>query len=520
MIFSMETTNKIDIKRNGIYYTPGILANCLAEEVIEKPDIEILDPACGEGALLHAAQRRCRSIIRGRQKGPTLFGCDNNHSGKRPKGISGSRFFQTDFLKLSLVEKFDLILMNPPYVRHHLINEKDRNEYRACIPEIKKFMKSSDLWVYFLIKSLIHLKRGGCIATILPWSFLEANYARDVRAQLIGNFARIRVLALSGEYFDKAQERVVLLWLKRYGEKTRSIQICYSDELAGKHKYYELDEKEWVAGKVIFSKKYDIEDILRRYIDEFGFSRFGEHARVLIGVVTGADKFFIIDRDTAKKLGFDKKNLLPVIKTSRKLGALNIDGYVPKNVLIGFPQNPNEKHWNYIMQGEDQGLHLRAHSIRRDPWYSVSAGKVPDAFFPYRMSRMPHIVLNDGGFQCTNSVHRIYFNKSRKNEIEWLQISLLSIVGQLSLEAYSKSYGKGVLKIEPYALRKALVKNSDLKIPRRIYKAISSYILKDEKEKAAKLATEFVNNTFGIPVDLSDQTFCALEELKSRRLPR
>ena len=42
-------------------------------------------------------------------------------------------------------------------------------------------------------------------------------------------------------------------------------------------------------------------------------------------------------------------------------------------------------------------------------------------------------------------------------EIKWKKIRLLSVVGQLSLESFSKTYGRGMLKIEPNTLKKSLV---------------------------------------------------------------
>ena len=51
---------KVDqVKANGVHYTPPELAKFLAEVVAERLSVgthamEILDPACGDGALLFA----------------------------------------------------------------------------------------------------------------------------------------------------------------------------------------------------------------------------------------------------------------------------------------------------------------------------------------------------------------------------------------------------------------------------------------------------------------------------------
>ncbi|MCV5803351.1 SAM-dependent methyltransferase, partial [Escherichia coli] len=56
---------------------------------------------------------------------------------------------------------------------------------------------------------------------------------------------------------------------------------------------------------------------------------------------------------------------------------------------------------------------------------------------------------------CTNSVHRVFFNKGvsflRKKAIS---VSLLSSFSQLSAELQGRAYGSGVLKLEPSAAKR------------------------------------------------------------------
>lgn len=516
----MEKHNIDSIRANGIYYTPPTLADFLVKPIIKRADIEIFDPACGEGSLLLSAKKRCSELWSGAHKEPSLVGCDKIPMNGKLERLDDCHIFNCDFLKLSLGRTFDLILMNPPYVRHQLISNEERKEYRKEINKICRFKKSADLWVYFLIKSVSHLKRGGCIGAILPWSFLQSDYAREIRHWLLTRFSRIRVLALSSEYFDGAEERVLLVWLMGYGQEARSVKIAFADHIDERIKYHEMNDAQWEAAKVIFSAKNDVESILQRYVDEFGFSRFGQYATVKIGIVTGADRFFILNRDIAIKRGFRKQNLIPIISTSKELTGLSLDGDEPEKMLIRFPQKCFGKFRHYIAEGEERDYHLRAHSLRRKPWYAVDAGAVPDAFFPYRALSTPYLVFNDNKIQCTNSVHRVYFENLTENARRWIQVSMLSAAGQLSLEAYSKIYGSGVLKIEPSSLINAIVKKGGKKMPAQIYNDISRAISKKDKELAVRLATKFINDTLCIPEDLSSQTISSLDELQSRRLSR
>jgi hypothetical protein len=75
------------------------------------------------------------------------------------------------------------------------------------------------------------LKNGGSIGAIFPWAFLQADYAQPVRKLLAEKFESIEYSALSGKYFEDAQERVVLVWLKNYGNPCNSINFFAGKEI-------------------------------------------------------------------------------------------------------------------------------------------------------------------------------------------------------------------------------------------------------------------------------------------------
>lgn len=346
---------------------------------------------------------------------------------------------------------------------------------------------------------------------------MQANYAQEIRRWLTGKFAKIQVLALSKEYFEKAEERVILLWLNGYGKETKSIKISFSESSGKKVKYSEINKHHWEESTVVFSSKFNIRGILQRYIDEFGFSNLRKYADVRIGVVTGADKFFILNQNTAVNYGFKKNNLVPIICKSNEFKGLLLNGYKPKTMLIKFPRVCSNQLLEYKKEGEEKEYHLRAHSKLRNPWYDINSGEVPDAFFPYRVSITPYLVFNNSKIQCTNSVHRVYFKGLTGNAKKWVQVSLLSNAGQLALEAYSKTYGSGVLKIEPGSLQNAIIHKGNKKIPGKVYAEIARSIENNDRKNAVKLASKFINETLNIPESLSKKTASALNELQSRR---
>lgn len=520
MIFVMATKNISKNKKNGIYYTPKSLAEFLVKPLIKKGNISILDPAYGEGALLLAAESAFQKKMKSQNKHLNLFGCDKEPVNGLLKHIPSSQLLKIDFLNFPFEHKFDVILMNPPFVRYPNIGTQKIEEYQNITTQIFKAKTRSDLWVYFLIKSIGHLKNSGSIGAILPWSFLQANYSRDLRAWLTEQFEEIKILALGSQYFDKAAERILLVWLHNYRYQSNSIKICFSKNITNDLIYSNIDKKQFESPIVAVSKNYNVDKILEKYVNNHSFNKFKKFADIKIGVVTGANDFFIRTNEDANKLGFSKDHLIPVFTSSKEFLGLYTNGNIPSKSLLTISKKSYEDYKEYINHGMDLDYHLRVHSTLRDPWYSLNIGITPDAFFPYRMARIPFLMINDHYAQCTNSIHRVYFKELSANEKKWIQVSLLSVPGQLSLERYSKIYGSGVLKIEPNSLKNSIVyKNNDNDI-KSIYYKLSELISKNSKHDAMMMATDFINNKLKIPRSLSNDALSALNEFQTRRLNR
>ncbi len=133
-------------------------------------------------------------------------------------------------------------------------------------------------------------------------------------------------------------------------------------------------------------------------------------------------------------------------------------------------------------------------------------------------AKFPYLLRNVNRIQCTNSIHRIYFKKLSATEKKWIQISLLSVAGQLSLEAYSKTYGRGILKIEPSSLKRTLVLKKSDKTINTIFSEVERMLLENDRIGAMRIATDFINKQLAIPTQLSIEAENALYQFQAHRL--
>src|SRR5262245_58615327 len=117
-------TTATEQRLRGAYYTPPALARVIAEWAVRPNTDRVLDPACGDGALLSAACAQLKAL-RIRHTSRRLYGIeiDSSACARARKNLQIRRdqirnrdFFDTTLADLS-ERRFDAVIGNPPYVR-------------------------------------------------------------------------------------------------------------------------------------------------------------------------------------------------------------------------------------------------------------------------------------------------------------------------------------------------------------------------------------------------------------------
>lgn len=159
-------------KELGQFYTDEMIAGIMVDWVIENNPDNILDPAVGSGVFMEVLEKRKKNIDK--------FGCEID-----PNVIKD--FFQKkiksnvligDYLRQDYSFKFDAIICNPPYNRFQ--NIPCRTQYLADFEKKYKIKLSgySNLYMYFLIKSINELSENGRCCYIVPYEFLNTGYGK------------------------------------------------------------------------------------------------------------------------------------------------------------------------------------------------------------------------------------------------------------------------------------------------------------------------------------------------------
>ena len=105
----------------------------------------------------------------------------------------------------------------------------------------------------------------------------------------------------------------------------------------------------------------------------------------------------------------------------------------------------------------------------------------------------PRLTLNPANTTSTNTIHRVYFHDNVDDiRRKAIAISILTTVTQLSAELIGRSYGSGVLKLEPNEARRIDIVLPDVLDVERVGKIFIDVdkLLREGKTKEARLLAD------------------------------
>ena len=182
---------------------------------MESPEIRVLDPACGDGALLAATVEAASD-----EASLALHGLDIDARSVRATKRRLHRSCpeidvsvrKADFLEAEVQPEFDMVIANPPYVRTQVLGSQ-----RAQILASRFGLKGRvDLYHAFAAQIAAVLKPGGVMGLLTSNRFLSTKGGASLREQMERDFAIKSVFDLGDtRLFDAAVLPVVVVAAKK-----------------------------------------------------------------------------------------------------------------------------------------------------------------------------------------------------------------------------------------------------------------------------------------------------------------
>ncbi len=474
--------NETAQKLRGGYYTPPDLAVFLARWVKETGVKSILEPSCGDGVVFHALAR-----VQGFETASIVaFELDSAEAGKargcaRDAGLRGAKIHAEDFLLWAIAQlgddgvRFDAVIGNPPFVRYQYLPESFQHRAAQIFKKLDlPFTKHTNAWVPFLLASMELLRPGGRLAMVVPAEIIHVTHAQSLRSYLGRECRRLVVVDPEELWFDGTlQGAVILLAEKKLSEAETGeglgIYPVKGREFLRLSPSSVFDAPQSINGKTVEGKwtRALLDAQTRSLFDEIAehenVHRFDEIAQVDVGIVTGANKYFLVSDDVVKTYAlakwahpmFGRSEHCPGIIYDDRQHAANATKGNPTNFLwfIETSGKVDAAAKAYIRHGEAQSLHTRYKCRVRSPWYKVPSVYATEIGMLKRSHDTPRLILNRIGAYTTDTAYRI----RSKVAAEHLVGCFINPLTALSAELEGRHYGGGVLELIPSEIERLII---------------------------------------------------------------
>lgn len=469
-------------KLRGGYYTPLDLAHYLSQWVAEIDPKSILEPSCGDGIFLEALSPHISSDAT-----ITAIELESKEAKKAFERISRLKKFSakvlcTDFLEWYLdantkKNSFDAIAGNPPFIRYQYLTKKEQNfSQRIFKRHHLPFTKHTNAWVPFVIASLSLLRPGGRMAMVLPAEIINVLHAQSLRYFIGQQCKRIMIVDPEEIWFDGTlQGAILFLAEKKFDVKEHTsglgiIQTIGKAFLEKSPSEY-FKNTNFINGKTIEGKwtralltKKEL-DLFDGIASEPSVYLFSSIASVDVGLVTGANKFFLVDEATVKRHELAEWSHPMFGRSGHCPGILYDERQHQKNAALGLPSHflwfdvddaseLSEKVVEYIRSGEKENLHTRYKCRIRKPWFKVPSVYSTSIGMLKRAHDMPRLIYNEVEAYTTDTAYRITTSKVNAKKFVYCFINSFTA---LSAELEGRHYGGGVLELVPSEIERLAI---------------------------------------------------------------
>jgi len=381
-----------------------------------------------------------------------------------------------DFTHEEPSSRFNLVICNPPYVRHHHLQNGDKFRLQSRTRDASGMKMSglAGLYCHFLGLAHTWMADGGVAGWLIPGEFMDVNYGLAVKRYLL--------------------ERVTLLRIHRFDPNN----VQFADALVSSAVVWFRNTRPPVDHRVLFTLGGTLlEPVISRSITsgelalEPKWTRFpaadvrlraptpklSDFFQIKRGIATGDNKFFILPEEDAIIQGLPKEVLRPILPSPRYLPEDEVKADKNGNPIVGrrlflldthLRESDIKVHfptlWAYLEKGKRRGLPERYICSHRSPWYSQENRPPAPIVCTYigrgdtKSGRPFRFILNESRATIANVYLAMYptplLARAMKNDKTFIRRvwRVLNTIGTDQLLSEGRVYGGGLFKLEPKEL--------------------------------------------------------------------
>jgi adenine-specific DNA-methyltransferase len=439
--------------------------------------LRFLDPAFGTGsffsALLQAFNPECVEKSVG-------FEIDPLYADRARRLWSGSKLelHTVDFTKAVPPrehDRFNLIVCNPPYVRHHHLTAAEKARlYRLTRSTSGTSLSGlTGLYCYFLLLSDAWADDGGVCLWLIPGEFMDVNYGVSLKEYLLSRVTLLQIHRFAPEdvqFADALVSSAVVCFRKALPPKSHSVKFSFGGALDNPKKSQVI-----LLSNLRANSKWNGQNA-HEARENVPSARLSDIFDVKRGLATGHNRFFILSAEEARLHGLPTRFLKPILPSPRYLTADEIESDSIGNPVLdrrlflldcALPEHEVKRNYPKLAKYLESGKRDVASGYlcrSRSPWYSQESRPAPVLLCTYMgrsrtENRAPfRFILNHSKATAANVYLLLYpkaeLGQALKEKPEltrtiWTWLNGLSpkvVLGE------GRVYGGGLHKLEPREL--------------------------------------------------------------------
>ncbi len=466
----IDATRSIEARRSlGQFATPSSLARDIARETAPLLEgsgpVEMLEPSAGTGAFLSAffsEQAICLNHAIAVEIDPAFHELQ-----KRIWRGFPVESRMADFTTLAPDRTVDLVVANPPYVRHHDIKAADKKRLQAnVLAEIGiRLSGLAGLYCHFLLLSVKWMKPGALGVWLVPTEWMTVNYGSALRSFFSERVRLLRIHRFASEdvRFSDALVSSCVVWFRNESPGETALFTSGTDITCPDN------SKAIPVSTLRKANKWPPAESL----EEDSSPRLRDFFTIRRGIATGDNPFFILSEEMVREKGIPTAFLKPILPSPRHLKTDFVQSDtngVPVNTHRQFLLDCTGKDMaelpksirDYLAEGEltTATKKLCAGRIR---WYDQEQRKPAPILCSYMgrgngIGAPVRFILNTSNAIATNSflmlypkgaLRRLFAECAENSEAVWLRLR------SIPPEEFSRAgrcYGGGLHKMEPREL--------------------------------------------------------------------
>lgn len=437
--------------------------------------VRFLDPAVGTGSFYSAL----RKVFPVKRIAEALGFEIDPHYGDPAAHLwqgSGLTLKLTDFTREKPAPQSNLVICNPPYVRHHHLHNGDKERLHLLTLKASGMNLSglAGLYCHFLGLSHPWMADGGIAGWLIPSEFMDVNYGRAVKHYLLERVTLLQIHRFDPNdvQFDDALVSSAVVWFRNAAPPTNhAVTFSFGGTLLEPKVSKQIAAKD-LAHELKWSR-FPLADVRGREVTP----TITDFFQIKRGIATGDNHYFILSEEDIKARDLPLEAFRPILPSPRylpednvKAGKDGIPALGKRLFLLDQRLNENEIRFRYpslhayLEEGKARGIDKGYICSHRTPWYAQEDRPPAPILCTYlgrdrtKRGRPFRFILNESRATVANVYLAMYprpsLARAMAHDPELIRRvwKILNEIPTDQLLGEGRVYGGGLHKLEPKEL--------------------------------------------------------------------